>query len=126
MTNGNQCIARKVPELCKAYTPGKSDQDLHARLARVEQVIATALPQYWAQGGGMNTFSDSGDGGRNRSNSPGGDDDRGSQADDEDVGVFESGKWFGASASGIVAAPAMIEKVRPLLYFFDNLVMFKF
>ncbi|KAF7795245.1 hypothetical protein EIP86_006395 [Pleurotus ostreatoroseus] len=112
----SHCIARKVPELCKAYTPGKSDQDLHARLARVEQVLATALPQYWAQGGGSSNFSDvNGDGGRHRSGSPSGEDDRGSQADDEDVGVFESGRWFGASASGIVAAPAMIEKLQTVV-----------
>ncbi|KAJ3534760.1 hypothetical protein NM688_g7083 [Phlebia brevispora] len=111
----SHCIARKVPELCKAYTPGKSDQDLHARLARVEQVIATALPQYWAQGG-SGFIELNGNGERHRSNSPSGDDDRASQADEEDVGVFESGRWFGASASGIVAAPAMIEKLPPDIF----------
>ena len=90
----------------------------------MEQVLATALPQYWAQGGGSSNFSDvNGDGGRHRSGSPSGEDDRGSQADDEDVGVFESGRWFGASASGIVAAPAMIEKVRPLSCLHNKLVM---
>ena len=109
----SQCIARKVPELCKAYTPGKSDQDLHARLARVEQVIATALPHYWNQGEGSVAPEGGANGSveRQRSQSPSGDD-RASQADDEDVGVFESGRWYGASASGIVAAPAMLEKVR--------------
>lgn len=75
-----------------------------------------ALPQYWSQGGGSNSYSDfNGNSDRLRSHSPSGDDDRGSQADDEDVGVFESGRWFGASASGIVAAPAMLEKVRRIL-----------
>ncbi len=101
--------------MCKAYTPGKSDQDLHARLARVEQVIATALPQYWSAG---NAAEANGSGDGRRSSTPGGDDDRGSQADEEDGGgIYESGRWFGASASGIVAAPAMLEKVRSPEYF---------
>ncbi|KAF9055342.1 hypothetical protein BDZ89DRAFT_1153117 [Hymenopellis radicata] len=42
----SHCIARKVPELCKAYTPGKADQDLGVRLARIEHIIEMALPQY--------------------------------------------------------------------------------
>ena len=110
----SQCIARKVPELCKAYTPGKSDQDLHARLARVEQVIAVALPQYWKDGIGPIPEANGGSE-RHRSHSPSGEDDRASQPDEEDVGVFESGRWYGTSASGIVAAPAMLEKVRRIL-----------
>jgi hypothetical protein len=49
-----------------------------------------------------------------RSPSPGADDDKASQADDEDVsgGIYESGRWYGNAASGSVAAPAMLEKVR--------------
>ncbi|KAG2367328.1 fungal-specific transcription factor domain-containing protein [Suillus spraguei] len=43
----SHCIARKVPELCKAYTPGKTDQDLSVRLARLEHIIEQALPQYF-------------------------------------------------------------------------------
>jgi hypothetical protein len=46
-----QCIARKVPELCKAYTPGKTDQDLSVRLARLEHIVEHALPQYFHHSG---------------------------------------------------------------------------
>src|SRR5712691_6832562 len=42
------CVARKVPELCHAYQPGKAEGDLHARLSRVERIIEVALPQYAA------------------------------------------------------------------------------
>lgn len=106
-----QCIARKVPELCQPYTPGKSDQDLAARLTRVEQVIQAALPQHWSAT--HSGHSSDANNERTESHSPGADDDRGSQADDEDVGagIYESGSWFGTSASGSVAAPAMLEKV---------------
>ncbi|KAJ3513267.1 hypothetical protein NLJ89_g3042 [Agrocybe chaxingu] len=46
----SHCIARKVPELCKAYTPGKADQDLNARLSRLEHIIEMALPQFCTPG----------------------------------------------------------------------------
>ncbi|KAG8928916.1 hypothetical protein FRC02_006221 [Tulasnella sp. 418] len=39
------CVARKVPELCKNYQPGKTE-DFSARLARIEHIIEIALPQY--------------------------------------------------------------------------------
>ncbi|KIJ56788.1 hypothetical protein M422DRAFT_150057 [Sphaerobolus stellatus SS14] len=42
----SHCVARKIPELCKPYTPGKSEIDLHVRVARLEQIIEMALPQY--------------------------------------------------------------------------------
>lgn len=108
-----QCIARKVPELCKSYTPGKTDQDIHVRLARLEHIIETALPQYWSQGNATPNSDGSGFHDRRRSTSPVDDGNR-SQAEDEDPsgGIFESGRWYGKSASGLVAAPAVLEEVR--------------
>lgn len=104
-----QCIARKVPELCKAYTPGKTDQDINLRLSRLEHIVEVALPHYWrsATSGSLDD--------RQRSNSPGVDDDNRSQADDEDTngGVYESGKWYGNTAFAYIAAPAVLSKVRP-------------
>lgn len=99
-----------MPELCKSYTPGKTDQDIHVRLARLEQIIETALPHYWSQGNAT-PGSESGD--RRRSMSPM-DDGNHSQPEDEDPngGMFESGRWYGKSASGLVAAPAVLEQVR--------------
>ncbi len=109
-----QCVARKVPELCKSYTPGKTDQDIHVRLARLEQIIETALPHYWSQGHAT-PLSDSGSNEKRRSMSPADDGNR-SQAEDEDPsgGMFESGRWYGKSASGLVAAPAVLEQVSLL------------
>ena len=109
LTDHMQCIARKVPELCKSYTPGKTDQDIHVRLARLEQIIEAALPHYWSQGHST-PVSDGHD--KLRSPSPMDDGNR-SQAEDEDPsgGIFESGTWFGKSASGLVAAPAVLEQV---------------
>lgn len=119
----SQCVARKVPELCQPYTPGKSDQDLAVRLSRVEQIIQTALPQHWSatHNGSYHDFNGSD---RRRSHSLGADDDRGSQADDEDMsaGIYESGSWFGTTASGSVAAPAMLEKVRVTRHFMSQSV----
>ena len=111
LTDHMQCIARKVPELCKSYTPGKTDQDIHVRLARLEQIIETALPHYWSQGHAT-PLSDFGSHDKRRSLSPVDDGNR-SQPEDEDPsgGMFESGRWFGKSASGLVAAPAVLEQV---------------
>ncbi|KAI0787224.1 fungal-specific transcription factor domain-containing protein [Irpex lacteus] len=66
------------PRIMPAIPPGKSDQDLHARLARVEQAKRSWSP------------------------SPGIDDDKNSQADEDDV----------SGASGSVAASAMLEKLQ--------------
>ena len=106
-----QCIARKVPELCKAYTPGKTDQDVHVRLARLEHIVETALPHFWNQGHSLDTQDIMSE--RRRSPSPMEDGNR-SQAEEEDPcgGMFESGRWFGKSASGSVAAPVVLEQVR--------------
>ncbi|TBU40114.1 hypothetical protein BD309DRAFT_927740 [Dichomitus squalens] len=108
----SHCIARKVPELCKPYTPGKTDQDIHVRLARLEQIVETALPHYWSQGHG----SPACDGDKFRSMSPTDDGNR-SPVEDEDPsgGYFESGRWYGKSASGLVAAPAVLEQLQSMV-----------
>ncbi|KAI0677610.1 hypothetical protein C8Q78DRAFT_961708 [Trametes maxima] len=110
----SHCIARKVPELCKSYTPGKTDQDIHVRLARLEHIIETALPHYWSQGTATPTSDGPHD--RRRSLSPIDDGNR-SQAEDEDPsgGIFESGRWYGKSASGLVAAPAVLEQLQNMV-----------
>ncbi|TFK23260.1 nuclear protein [Coprinopsis marcescibilis] len=115
----SHCIARKVPELCKAYTPGKADQDLSARVLRLEQIIEVALPQYWNPSGrnsttpaagieNSNQFID-----RNRSPSLGEDDNR-SQTEEQEPsgGTLQSGKWYGNSASGSVAPGFVLEQLQ--------------
>ncbi|KAH9938163.1 uncharacterized protein B0H18DRAFT_949598 [Fomitopsis serialis] len=101
--------SRKVPELCKAYTPGKTDQDIHVRLARLEHIVEAALPQYWSHSPSTPDFFSE----RRRSSSPMEDGNR-SQAEEEDPcgGMFESGRWFGKSASGSVAAPVVLEQLQ--------------
>jgi len=106
-----QCIARKVPDLCKAYTPGKIDQDLSVRVSRLEHIIELALPQFcspetpslYSNDGNMTV-------GRHRSASNGEDDNR-SQTEEPVGGVFQSGKWYGNGASGSVAPASVIEQV---------------
>ncbi|KAI0318688.1 fungal-specific transcription factor domain-containing protein [Amylostereum chailletii] len=106
----SHCLARKVPELCRAYTPGKPDQDVHLRLARLEHIIEIALPQYAQQSG----FSSGSSKDRLGSSSPGEDDRAHSQLEDEDLvgGTFQSGRWYGSSASGSVAPGSMLEQAR--------------
>ncbi|PPQ94026.1 hypothetical protein CVT25_009874 [Psilocybe cyanescens] len=109
-----QCVARKVPELCKAYTPGKADQDLNARISRLEHIIEVALPQYCSPGTpssyamDQNSFT-----GRHRTPSNGEDDAR-SQTEEQDPsgGIFQSGKWYGNSASGSVAPASVIDQIE--------------
>ncbi|EJD00992.1 uncharacterized protein FOMMEDRAFT_169200 [Fomitiporia mediterranea MF3/22] len=112
----SHCIARKVPDLCKAYTPGKSDQDVHARLSRLEHIIEVALPQF-ANGpisGPSSPVVDASVHSQvagSRSLTP---DDEGSQAEDGDIGVGtfdKGGKWFGNSVSGSVAPVIMLEQL---------------
>ncbi|EIW61968.1 uncharacterized protein TRAVEDRAFT_117517 [Trametes versicolor FP-101664 SS1] len=112
----SHCIARKVPELCKSYTPGKTDQDIHVRLARLEHIVETALPHYWSRGDDTPNSDGSGHNDRRRSMSPADDGNR-SPAEDEDPsgGIFESGRWFGKSASGIVAAPSVLEQLQNMV-----------
>lgn len=100
----SHCISRKVPELCKAYSPGKPDQDVHSRLARVESVLEAAVPQLWSQ-------SDLGFG--HRSASSGVEDDTGiAEGNDNMTGVFYRGSWLGSSAVGSIASPIVLEQVR--------------
>ncbi|KAJ3937244.1 MAG: fungal-specific transcription factor domain-containing protein [Lentinula lateritia] len=102
------CIARKVPELCKAYTPGKSDQDLGLRIARLEQIIEMALPQFSdLESSGFNVPE------RQRSMSMT-EDDVHSQQEDHDAsgGAFQSGKWYGNSASGSIAPASVLEQLQ--------------
>ncbi|KAI0921138.1 hypothetical protein AcV5_001168 [Taiwanofungus camphoratus] len=113
----SHCIARKVPELCKAYTPGKTDQDIHVRLARLEHIVETALPQYWSQGHSTVSPDSNGIGERRQSPSPSIEDGNRSQAEEEDPcgGMFDSGRWFGRSASGSVAAPVVLEQLSHMV-----------
>lgn len=97
-----------MPELCKAYTPGKSDQDLGLRIARLEQIIEMALPQFSdLESSGFNVPE------RQRSMSMT-EDDVHSQQEDHDAsgGAFQSGKWYGNSASGSIAPASVLEQVR--------------
>lgn len=111
--HSSQCIARKVPDLCKAYTPGKTDQDIGVRLARLEKIIELALPQY------VNTTSTSSPDGHNRLSSECPDEDNRSNTDEQDLsgGTFQSGKWYGNSASGSVAPASVLEQVNILMVF---------
>ncbi|KAH8105858.1 fungal-specific transcription factor domain-containing protein [Cristinia sonorae] len=106
----SHCVARKVPELCKAYTPGKTDQDVNLRLSRLEHIVEAALPHYWK------SAIHEGTEGR-RSHSPSADDDNRSQADDEEMngGTFESGKWYGNTAFAYIAAPAVLSKLESVV-----------
>ncbi len=103
-------MARKVPELCKPYTPGRTDQDIHARIARLEHIIEVALPQFANQGFPSARHSDVRGSHRAGSYS---DDEHGSQAEEQDLvaGTFESGKWYGNNVSGSIAASLVIEEV---------------
>ncbi|KAH7926754.1 hypothetical protein BV22DRAFT_1086232 [Leucogyrophana mollusca] len=106
----SHCVARKVPELCKAYTPGKTDQDLSVRLARLEHIIELALPQYFNSGSRSSVSG----GDRQRSGSEGPDEeDNRSMTDEQDPsgGTFQSGKWYGNSASGSVAPASVLEQL---------------
>jgi hypothetical protein len=104
-----------VPELCKAYTPGKTDQDISVRLARIEHILEIALPQYYFSPETPTSSSidahQAHD--RRRSTSMGPDDDTASINEDQDPsgGMFQSGKWYGNSASGSVAPASVLEQV---------------
>jgi hypothetical protein len=99
----SHCVSRKVPELCKAYSPGKPDQDVHSRLARIESVLEAAVPQLWSQSD--HSFSC-------RSASPGVEDDTGiPEGNDNMTGVFYRGSWLGSSAVGSIASPIVLEQV---------------
>lgn len=105
-----QCIARKVPDLCKAYTPGKIDQDLSVRVSRLEHIIEVAFPQLCSSGTPSLYSNDANAVGHHRSPSNGEDDNR-SQTEEPVGGVFQSGKWYGNGALGSVAPASVIEQV---------------
>lgn len=106
-------MARKVPELCKAYTPGKAEQDLSVRLSRLEHIIETALPQFCAPGTPYSSPLDANAANDRRRSTSVAEDDNPSQTEDQDPsgGTFQSGKWYGNSASGSVAPASVLEQV---------------
>lgn len=107
------CVARKVPELCHAYQPGKGEGDLHLRLARVEQILELALPQFSGTSSPgsadhvhlhrhhreMSILSSPDDSNREDDLPNGG------------AGTLQSGRWFGASAVGSVSSAPILEQV---------------
>ncbi|KAJ7904569.1 hypothetical protein B0H14DRAFT_3103353 [Mycena olivaceomarginata] len=102
----SHCVARKVPELCKAYMPGKSDQDVSVRLARLEHIIEMALPQFIPPGSPGEASASV--------NRPMHDDETRSLPDEQDPrnGTFQSGRWYGNSASGSIAPGTVLEQLE--------------
>jgi hypothetical protein len=109
-----------VPELCKAYTPGKTDQDLPQRVFRLEQIIEAAFPnlaQYDPAIGQSIPGLPMG-----FMNTGGADDDESrSQTEESDPaaahapvqqGRMVDGKWYGETVSGSVAPGSVLEQVR--------------
>lgn len=94
---------------------------MNVRIARLEHIIEMALPQYCSQGNAT-PLSDTGGFHDNHRHASPIDDGNRSQPEDEDTsgGIFESGKWYGNSAAGLVAAPAVLEQVR--IMFFSHTV----
>ncbi|THH19873.1 hypothetical protein EW146_g1393 [Bondarzewia mesenterica] len=113
--------SRKVPELCKAYTPGKPDQDIYLRLARLEHIIELALPQYASGLNGLSSLENIGKD-HDRSLSPSPDEGARSHTGDQDPsgGTFQSGKWYGNSASGSVAPASVLEQLQNVVPGSDN------
>ncbi|KAF9009017.1 hypothetical protein BDQ17DRAFT_1388700 [Cyathus striatus] len=107
------CVARKVPELCKAYTPGKAEHDLNARISRLEQIIEIALPQYCTPSSSTSGTTESHLTQESR-RSPSDEDESRSQAEEHDPsgGTFQSGKWYGNSASGSIAPASVLEQLQ--------------
>lgn len=131
------CVARKVPELCKNYQPGKTE-DFNARLSRIEQIIEHAFPQYAT--GEMTSPPSPRDFGSFSGNLPGSNGQWGqngtsdqameldrSQDDPKSTassrssspgpgepsgGMLEAGKWFGTSALGSVNSRPIIEQLQ--------------
>lgn len=90
--------------------PGKTDQDVNVRLARLEHIIEMALPQFCPPGT-PNPMDPSGSG-SHRFSMPQDDETR-SLPDEQDPrgGTFQSGKWYGNSASGSIAPGSVLEQV---------------
>ncbi|KAF8897583.1 fungal-specific transcription factor domain-containing protein [Infundibulicybe gibba] len=110
----SHCVARKVPELCKAYTPGKADHDLGARIARLEHIIETALPQFCTPGTPGSSIMDVFTSNERPRSSSILEEDAHSQNEEQDPsgGTFQSGKWYGNSASGSVAPASVLEQLQ--------------
>ncbi|SJL02129.1 uncharacterized protein ARMOST_05453 [Armillaria ostoyae] len=105
----SHCVARKVPDLCKAYTPGKTEQDISVRLARIEHIIEMALPQYCMPTTPNSSFDPHIS--EYRQNAL---EEDNSQPEDQDPsgGTFQSGKWYGNSASGSIAPGTILEQLQ--------------
>ena len=105
-----KCVARKVPELCQAYTPGKSEQDVAMRVTRLEQIVERALPRYSSslrQPPGEEIRESTPETG------PG-------EGDDDDAfgdGRLQGGSWHGVSAIGSVSSGPIIEQVESHICF---------
>ncbi|KAG6890571.1 hypothetical protein C0992_000579 [Termitomyces sp. T32_za158] len=94
-----------------SFSCGKTDQDLSARLARLEHIIEMALPQYCIPASFRSPANASTSQQRSISD---GDDDSPSQNEDQDPsgGSFQSGKWYGKSALGSVAPGSVLEQLQ--------------
>ncbi|CAE6470126.1 unnamed protein product [Rhizoctonia solani] len=115
----SHCIARRVPELCKNYTPGKGEGDLNLRIARLEQIIEMALPHISASvsitSSGEIVSSQQGRPSYSRSASPSNETDEGTGAGatlESAGGTLQSGKWYGASALGSVSVVPILEQLQ--------------
>lgn len=82
---------------------------MNVRLSRIEQVLEMALPQFFS----ADPLGAENQNNHNRSVSMGLDDDTHSQNEEQDPsgGTFQSGKWYGNSASGSVATASVLEQV---------------
>ena len=82
------------------------------RLSRLEHIIEMALPQFCTPGSSTSPSLEAAVLNGRRSLSPGEDDAR-SQTEEQDPsgGTFQSGKWYGNSASGSIAPAPVIEQV---------------
>ncbi|CAE6394799.1 unnamed protein product [Rhizoctonia solani] len=115
----SHCIARRVPELCKNYTPGKGEGDLNLRIARLEQIIEMALPHISASvsisSSGEIVSPQQGQHSFSRSASPSNDTDEGITTGatlDIAGGTLQSGKWYGTSALGSVNVAPILEQLQ--------------
>ncbi|KAG8721982.1 hypothetical protein FRC08_008078 [Ceratobasidium sp. 394] len=115
----SHCIARRVPELCKNYTPGKGEGDLNLRIARLEQIIEMALPHFSASvsinASGEITSPQQAHPSYSRSASPSNDTEDNMVAGttlDVAGGTLQSGKWYGASALGSVSVAPILEQLQ--------------
>lgn len=92
-------------------------------MARLEHIIEQALPQFFNSASQSSYTSTDRHG---RSSSYGADEDNRSMTDEQDPsgGTFQSGKWYGNSASGSVAPASVLEQVNVLLVVLVALLTF--